>query len=191
MTARQRTLLTVVFAVFGVLILEAFVGLIVVFSGLYNVAASRPHSKLAYWLLGATMERSVEHHAGGVRPPGQASVVEGASHFAQMCVLCHGGPGVERSEIGQGLNPLAPDLSEEGAEWSLEEVYWVVKHGIKMTGMPAFVATHSEEQLWAMAYFVKQLPQLAPEQYQELAAKAGQEGQAEGVSPPKGPEQPH
>lgn len=191
MTFRQTVLLTIVISVFGVLVLEAAILLIVVYSGQYNVAASRPYTKPISWLLDTTMERSVERHAGGVQPPGQASVTEGASHFAGMCVVCHGGPGVEPPEIGQGPNPAPPQLSEEGAEWSLQEVYWIVKHGIKMTAMPAFGPTHKEEQLWAMAYFVKQLPQLSPEQYQGLAAKAEPQGQSGGTSQAESTEHQH
>jgi len=190
-TSRKRVFLAVVISVFGALVLEVAVVLIIVYTGLYSVAASQPHTRLAHWLLDTTMERSVEQHAGGVQPPGPASVTEGASHFAEMCVVCHGAPGVYPSEIGQGLNPVPPELSEAAADWSLQEVYWIVKHGIKMTGMPAFGPTHKEEQLWALAHFVKQLPQLSPAQYQDLVAKAGRQEQSGAASQSKSMEPQH
>ena len=90
----------------------------------------------------------------------------GFEHYQEMCVTCHGAPGVDRSEIGKGLNPHAPNLSKSTGDMSDAELYWVLKNGIKMTGMPSFGKTHSEEQLWAMVSFVKKLPEMTEEQYQ-------------------------
>ncbi|MEN6336494.1 MAG: cytochrome c [Phycisphaerales bacterium] len=191
MTRRQSIVLTVVISVLGVLAVQAIVLVIVLYSGLYNVAASRPHAKVVRWFLGTMMDRSVERHARGVRPPGQASVEEGASHYSRMCVLCHGGPGVERSEIGQGLNPRPPDLMRSMTDWSPEQAYWIIKNGVKMTGMPAFGATRTEEQLWALAYFAKRLPQCSPAQYQDLLAKAGPSKQPGGSTQLESTEHQH
>lgn len=183
MTSIRRIILTVIITVVCVPAVEVIVLLVFVYSGRYNVAASQPHTGFVRWLLDTTMEQSVRRHADEVQPPGQASAVEGASHFSEMCVTCHGAPGVERSEIGKGLNPQPPQLSQAAPEWSLEEIHWIIRHGIKMTGMPAFGPTHEEEQLWALTYFVKQLPQLSPTQYQDLVAKA--EHQEQSGEPPQ------
>ncbi len=173
MPRHKQIVLTVVLSVLGVLLVEVFAVLIFVYSGLYNIAASRPHTALGYWFLETTMEESVKRRAGDVEAPQQASTTGGIGYFKSMCVMCHGAPGVERSEIGQGLTPRPPALSQEAGEWTVEEVYWIVEHGIKMSAMPAFGPTHKEEELWAVAYFVKELPELSASQYQEQLNESG------------------
>jgi hypothetical protein len=58
--------------------------------------------------------------------------------------------------------------TEAAKEWSTAELFWIVKHGVKMTGMPAFGPTHSDERLWTVVAFLKQLPQISPEKYTEM-----------------------
>jgi mono/diheme cytochrome c family protein len=99
-------------------------------------------------------------------------VRNGLGHYREMCVVCHGAPGVPKSEIGMGLNPDPPDLAHEGAEQAPARLFWVLKNGIKMTGMPSFGMTHTDEQLWAMVAFLKQLPKLNPQQYAAMVAAA-------------------
>ena len=116
----------------------------------------------------------------------------GLVHFTEMCVVCHGAPGVPKSEIGMGLNPDPPDLAHEGAEQSPVRLFWVLKNGIKMTGMPAFGMTHTDEQIWAMVAFLKQLPKLNPQQYAAMAQEAGAHpspagGEPEARPAPRGP----
>ena len=90
-----------------------------------------------------------------------------------MCATCHGAPGVKISEIGQGLNPYPPELVRESAEEEPAELFWIVKHGIKMTGMPAFGATHSDEEIWDIVAFMKRMSKLSPQEYQALVQEAG------------------
>jgi mono/diheme cytochrome c family protein len=89
-----------------------------------------------------------------------------------MCGGCHGGPSVERSEIGKGLNPQAPDLADAVPAWSPRQLFWIVKNGLKMTGMPSFGKTHDDNQVWSIVAFIEQLPGMSYEQYQEM--KRGQ-----------------
>jgi len=84
-----------------------------------------------------------------------------------MCVTCHGAPGVLPSEIGVGLSPPAPDLSHID-DLNSAEIYWIIRHGIDMTGMPAFSRTHDDASLWAMTAFVQRLSQVSPLQYDSL-----------------------
>ncbi|MGE5294411.1 MAG: c-type cytochrome [Solirubrobacterales bacterium] len=191
MTSRFRVLGAIIAGIIGVLLLEGTVALIILYSGWYNVAASRSHLTMVRWFLSTMMERSVKEHAAGVQAPAQASLREGAAHFAEMCALCHGAPDVERSEIGDGLNPRPPELFRTAPEWTLEEVYWIGKYGVKMTGMPAFGSTHTEDQLWAMAYFVKQLPELSPAQYRDLTSETGLGEQKSGDLQREGAEHQH
>ncbi|MEX2365632.1 MAG: cytochrome c, partial [Pseudohongiellaceae bacterium] len=93
-----------------------------------------------------------------------------------MCVGCHLAPGKDTSEIHQGLSPQPPKLAKRAKQRTLEEIFWVTRHGIKMTGMPAWGVTHDDTQLWAIAAFVKQLPELSAEQYQAMKQQAVDDG---------------
>lgn len=149
--------------------------LLFVYSGWYNMAASEEHTGVTRWLIETTRTRSVRSHAEGIQVPPleRTSRDEGFRHFDAMCVLCHGAPGIGSSEIGEGLNPRPPDLVERVMAWTPAELFWIVRHGLKMTGMPAFGATHGEEELWAIVSFVRLLPEIAPEEYEQARRKAG------------------
>ena len=82
-------------------------------------------------------------------------------------------PSIERSEIGKGLNPQAPDLADAVPAWSPRQLFWIVKNGLKMTGMPSFGKTHDDNQVWNIVAFIEQLPGMSYEQYQEMKQQAG------------------
>ena len=66
-----------------------------------------------------------------------------------MCLTCHGAGTVDPSEIGEGLNPPAPDLTQPSVQSKTDgELFWIVQNGIRMTGMPAFGPTHKDEEIW-------------------------------------------
>lgn len=156
--------------------LAVLAGVAYMYSGLYNVAATAPHNTLSRWILQTTQKNSVQAHAERVGAAPQLSAEQlrhGVEHFADTCVQCHGAPGVERGELGKGITPTPPDLSETVADWSDQELYWIVKHGIKFAGMPAFGPTHSDEELWALVAFLKRLPETTPEQYAQITANLG------------------
>lgn len=144
-------------------------GLLYLYSGAYNVAATDPHTDFVRWVLGTTQERSIKAHAADLSidlPADSASLRRGYRAYEQMCVVCHGAPGVERGWIGQGMNPEPPALEEEAAEMTPAEVYWVLAKGIKMAGMPALEPTHRPEEIAEIAAFVMQLPDMSPGAYQ-------------------------
>lgn len=176
-----RRILSVVVIVVLVEIVLFVVGfLVVIYAGIYNVAATNPDSAVMDWALGTISDNSVEHHAAGISVSAtykSPDLAEGYEHYNEMCVFCHGAPGVERSEAGEGLNPSPPDLMESVKDMTPSEVFWIVKHGVKMTGMPAFGPTHDDEKLWNVAAFVKRLPEMTPEQYQEMGKEQGAEAQ--------------
>jgi len=180
----QRVLLIVIATIIAVLAAEVCVALAVMWWGAINVGADHPHPQVVQWYLDKAMTHSVQEHAKGLPAPPQTqvSLADGAAHYEGRCVLCHGAPGVERSEIGEGLSPAPPHLIRAANDWTVEQVYWLVTHGVGDTGMPAFGATRTEQQRWAIAYFVKQLPPLTPAQYQQLVA-AGRPAEHQGPSP--------
>lgn len=105
-------------------------GAVFVYSGFYDVAASRPHNPLSRWLLQTAMHNSVRAHAKAVGAPPQLGADEvrhAAREFAEMCVACHGAPGVERGDWGKGLTPEPPELAKAVQYWNERELFWIVK----------------------------------------------------------------
>ncbi|MEN8375540.1 MAG: cytochrome c [Gemmatimonadota bacterium] len=158
-------------------------------SGAYNVAATQTEGAVTEWALETVAHRSIARHArdiGAMPELDSAALVGGLDHFHGMCVDCHGAPGFDRTEAGQGLNPPAPDLDEVVAEgeWSDAELFWIVKNGIKMTGMPAFGPTHGDEDLWAIVAIMKELPDLSEEAYAERVEALSAPAPAEGGEAP-------
>ena len=178
---RFKTLRTVAVVLLVELVLAIGVVLVVVKTGAYDVAATKPHHKLTEFVLSTTMDNSVRRHASGIEPGARYAGpdrAEGLEHYQAMCVVCHGTPGVDPGEVGLGLNPPAPDLAESVTDLEPREVYWIIKNGIKMTGMPAFGPTHDEAALWNLTAFVKNLPGTTPQQYSQWVAAAGDGDQA-------------
>ena len=170
-------ILTALVTAIVVLAIIIVIVLITVYSGAPNVAATDPHWAVTAWVLNTAMENSVRAAAADVNVPGDYNDIDlrvGYSRFNSMCRQCHGAPGMERTWIGKGLRPEPPELSEEAAEWSTAEIFWIVKHGIKMTGMPALSPTHSDDAIWSMAAFVEQLRGMTPEVYEAVGQPAGE-----------------
>jgi len=140
-----------------------------------GLSADVPHTQPVYWLLETIRERSVEARARDIIVPNDLKdpnrIPRGAGQYADMCSECHLAPGVKRTEISQGLYPRAPELRRT-TTLTPEEQFWVVKHGIKMTGMPAWGVTHDDDLLWDVVAFVRKLPELSPEQYETLVKNA-------------------
>lgn len=173
--AKLKTLITL--AIAAAVALIGVVGYAL--SGWHNVGASVPHSSLANWLLGNVSQASIERRARQVAVPDLSDpnlALAGANDFASMCAGCHGAPGQSPEAVGQGLNPPAPDLAESAAHLSSAELFWVTKHGIRMTGMPSWGATHDDEALWPVVAFMRKLPELDAEKYQGYLARAGNLG---------------
>jgi mono/diheme cytochrome c family protein len=166
---------TVVLTALATLILLVAGALVVAFTGAINVAASQGRLPGVDWYLEITSDHSIEARAEDITPPAfnDAMRREGLEHYHEMCVGCHGAPGIDPDEIGQGLNPPPPDLTIPRDEPA--EDFWVVKNGIRMTGMPAFGATHSDEAIWNITAFLQELPTLTADQYAQQVAAQGLE----------------
>ncbi len=148
----------------------------VVWTGSFNTAATLPPGALEKRLAGFALDRSVARRSPRLANPlrATAEVLRGGmAHYREMCVTCHGGPGVEASEVGDGLNPAAPDLTIPKVQRRTDgELFWLVQNGIRMTGMPAFGPTHKDEEIWKIVAFVRHLPELRPDEQQELKKRA-------------------
>lgn len=149
----------------------------VVYSGAYNIAASEQHRSFVRWALDTNFHRSVENSARGLAAPESITpemIAEGGEHYKETCAICHGGPGEERAQWADGMRPSPPELTEAAAEWQINEIFWLAKHGVRMTGMPAFGSAHDDATLWGIAAFVKELPAMTPEEYQAIGPSAAQ-----------------
>lgn len=165
-----------VLGVIGTALIAITAWLTVAYTGAYNVAASDQHADAVRWTLDTTMHRSVERRSGDVELPETFSdelVAQGARHYTESCVYCHGAPGQDPTEWSRGMRPEPPHLMEAAAEWSVEEIYWIVENGIKMSGMPAFGAHHGPEGIAALTAFVTQMPGLSVEDYRTLTGSGG------------------
>jgi mono/diheme cytochrome c family protein len=159
----------------GTLVAFAVVGATVVYSGLYNIAADVPHTQLVYWLLETARDRSVAVRVRDIDVPSNLSdpdrISRGAGQYADMCSGCHLAPGMKRTELSRGLYPRAPELRRK-TNLTTAEQFWIIKHGVKMTGMPAWGVSHDDDLLWDVVAFVRKLTELTPEQYETLVKNA-------------------
>lgn len=170
----SRTARIVAGTVVGTILLAILVLLILLYTGAYNVSAAAGHTAIGRWALGTMMHNSIEARADA-QPPRftEAMVRSGAGEYKAMCEHCHAGPGVSRAEWANGMTPLPPELTHEAREWSPGEIHWIVKHGIKMTGMPAFGPTHDDQTVWNITAFVEQLPEMSAQTYAAFPAAGG------------------
>jgi len=158
-----------------VLIVIAAIAGTVVYTGFYNIGADAPHSRVVYSLLEELRDKSIASHARAIAVPSDLAdtkrIAAGAGLYDEMCTGCHLGPGLERTEISQGLYPPAPELGR-GDDLSPAEQFWTIKHGVKLTAMPAWGKTHNDELIWDMVAFIRQLPKMTPEKYKTTVASA-------------------
>lgn len=158
----------------------ALVALVVVVAGLVPTKASSGHWAVTRWLLELAMERSVATRSAGVRAPPLADpalALKGAGHYERGCRPCHGAPGSRRPRIPAAMTPPPPDLVESVPEWDDAELFTLVMHGVKFTGMPAWPAQQREDEAWAVVAFLRStLPLLDAREYEALVAPAHEPG---------------
>ncbi|MBS0431124.1 MAG: cytochrome c [Proteobacteria bacterium] len=158
------------------IIIFLIAGAIFVWSGVYDVAADTQHWYVTKHLIGTARENSIELRTKGINVPNldnAAMIKEGAEHYAEMCTGCHLAPGMDDSEIRHGLNPRPPNLTRFAPDPA--EAFWVIKHGIKMTGMPAWGPTHDDQTIWAMVAYLQKQPKMGADEYRQLTADASQD----------------
>jgi mono/diheme cytochrome c family protein len=146
------------------LVAAPFVG---IYGGIYNVAATSEHTAPVYWALHTAMRYSVKLRSRSIDVPSLSptAVVEGGRLYRDQCVRCHGAPGVAPDAFALGMMPPAANLAQAAQDWSPAELYWAIKHGIKMTAMPAWEYRLSDAELWAVVAFVTRLPEISPAEY--------------------------
>lgn len=165
-----------------------------IYSGLYPIGADTPHSRPVYWVLETLRERSIARAASDIAVPpldDPQMLLAGAADYDAMCADCHLKPGTAGSDLSAGLYPAPPNLAtpadshgHEHAEDSqaVRRQFWIIKHGIKASGMPAWGPTHDDRRIWAMVAFLQRLPNLTRVQYQILTAR-DQDNDESGAAP--------
>ncbi len=173
----------IIFTILVVLFIEAVAWTAYVWSGGYNVSMSNHDNAVINWYFDKGTTRSLKQHASGIKVPplDKLEMLQtGAAHFQEMCAQCHGAPGKEPDEIAKGLWPKAPDLGKAAPHWSAAQLFWITKHGIKFSAMPAWGPTHSDDKIWDIIAFLRKLPNLSPTEYQQLQANAPPEQEGSG-----------
>jgi mono/diheme cytochrome c family protein len=147
------------------------------FGGLYSVAGTAEDPSVVTWALTRVRTASIDHHAKDTPPAslGDAATIQaGAKTYATFgCANCHGAPGVKWQKFSEGLHPDPPDLKDVADELTPSQIFWVVKNGINMTGMPSFEqAGAKDEEIWSIVAFVKKLPSVSEADYKSWSASS-------------------
>lgn len=160
-----------------------------VWSGVYNIGADDPHYKPTNMMLTQLREQSITARSKKLHPPPNlndpALIRQGAGNYSVMCTGCHLGPGIQETELSRGLYPSPPDFSKLPPGDPAHD-FWVIKHGLKATGMPAWGKSMKDEYIWGMTAFLQQLPRLDAEQYQAMVASSGGHAHGGGETAPQG-----
>jgi mono/diheme cytochrome c family protein len=175
MMAMKKTLL--VLGTLAALALTALtVGGLVIYRGIYDISATSQHLQPVHSLLETTMRQSVRLRARDIATPpldDGPRLARGAALYRDHCVQCHGAPGVAQSGFGQSMQPVPGPLVDALQRWRPREIYWITRHGIKMSGMPAWQFRLGDEALWDVVAFVNLLPTLSPQAYAQATHQAG------------------
>lgn len=150
----------------------AAVGSAVVYFGWYDVSATGPHTMPVYALLDVASTRSVKLRSADIKVPDLDSpqrIRRGDALYRAHCAQCHGGPGQAPEPYALGLNPPPPPLVTSARERPAAEVFWIIRQGIKMTGMPAWQYRMTDEQIWDVVGYLRVLPTLSAQQYRDAA----------------------
>jgi mono/diheme cytochrome c family protein len=140
-------------------------------SGLYNIGADDHHTKIVLAMIEQLRERSIGVRARAVEVPpleDPKRVMAGAQRYAALCVGCHLAPGVTKSDIRPGLYPRPPNLAQEDTK-DTQRAFWIIKHGIKMSAMPAWGKTLDDAAIWDIISFIRKMPDISADQYRQLS----------------------
>jgi cytochrome c553 len=146
--------------------------MLIAYSGIYSVAASAGHPDWLDWFFALGKERSVVSNSRAIDPPElnlTAMAPLGAAHFQGGCATCHKIPGQTLNPVYDQMLPPPPDLQVHSPMWSREQLFWIVRHGIQFTGMPAWSGHDRDDEVWSVVAFLEALPSMKPEDYRKYA----------------------
>ena len=146
-------------------------GAVFIGSGVYDIGADDHHTKFALAVIERLRDRSIEARTRRVEVQtvsDPARIAAGAQRYAALCVTCHLAPGVTKSDLRPGLYPHPPNLAQEEKQGE-QRTFWIIKHGIKMSAMPAWGKTLDDAAIWDLVAFVRRLPEMSAETYAQLS----------------------
>jgi mono/diheme cytochrome c family protein len=167
---------TFVWGFVGAFAVVAIAGAVFIGSGAYNIGADDHHTKVVLAIIEQLRERSITARANSIEAryiEDPQRIAVGARTYAALCVGCHLAPGVTKSEIRAGLYPHPPNLAQEELQQA-QRAFWIIKHGIKMSAMPAWGKTLDDDIIWEVVAFVRRMPDMTPENYQQLSQQPSQ-----------------
>lgn len=171
---RKRMLIRLALGLVGVVIAMAVGAVMFIFWGVYNVSALQQHTEPVYTVLTTALDRSISQRAEEIDVPSlgdPAMAQQGLIYYRDKCVQCHGAPGVARQDVGKGMTPVPPNLAHTASNRTPAEIFWAIKHGIKMTGMPSWQFIFNDEEIWEIVAFMRQMSKLSPVEYQAIVAR--------------------
>lgn len=158
------------------IVLEAVIGLGLLYTGWYDPSATSGHTAVGKWLFETGFDHGVRAHAPSqpdrVAPELQR-VADGAHEFSEHCAGCHGAPGHKPEGMSQAMLPQPPDLEDSAKEFDAAQLRWIIEHGVKMTGMPAWGHVLEPKEIAGLVAFVQQLPHITAADYRRMTAGSG------------------
>jgi mono/diheme cytochrome c family protein len=167
---------TFALVVVGALVVLALGGVVFIGSGVYNIGADDHHTKIVLAIIQQLRDRSIAARSNSINAhyvEDPQRIALGARRYAELCVGCHLAPGIMKSDVRQGLYPHPPNLAQEELQQA-QRAFWIVKHGIKMSAMPAWEKTLDDETIWNVVAFVRKMPDMTPETYRQLSQQHSQ-----------------
>jgi mono/diheme cytochrome c family protein len=167
----MRTLATVAVTVATTLAASGLGAAAFVGSGAYNIGADDHHTKPVLAIIEQLRNRSIAMRARDIEAPNlqdPSHIAAGAQHYAALCIACHLAPGMTKSDLRPGLYPHPPNLAQEDAV-DAQRAFWTIKHGIKMSAMPAWGRSLDDGSIWDIVAFIRQMPAMTEETYQQLS----------------------
>jgi mono/diheme cytochrome c family protein len=140
-------------------------------SGAYNIAADDHHTKPVLVIIETLRDRSIGVRAASIAVPrleDPERIAKGAERYSELCAGCHLAPGVSKTELSAGLYPHPPNLAQADI-LDPRRAFWTIKHGIKMSAMPAWGKNLDDEVIWDIVAFVRQIPNVSPQTYRQLS----------------------
>lgn len=162
-----------IYALIAWIVIAIIAFLVFAFSGVYQVGADVPHWSITRHAIGMVREHAIDRRIADIKPPpldDPALVKLGAEHYSEMCVGCHLAPGMGRSELRDGLYPEPPNLTRFAPVPA--KAFWIIKHGLKMTAMPAWGITHDDPTIWAIVAYLQKQPRMSAAEFHALSANA-------------------
>lgn len=149
------------------------VAIIILSAGWINLSASIPHPPGWALILHGVFRRSTAYHARGLTIPAEfgspRQVAKGAAYYGRVCARCHSGPGLGQNPVALSMRPRPQYLFREIDKFPPRDLFWVVKHGVKYSGMPSWPVQDRDDEVWSVVSFLKQMPKMTTAQFEALA----------------------